>query len=115
VIVMPEQGALQHPAPLRFKADWGGANLLDAGGVDLAAIVARGGTVTRHEQPFDAVHDLREGRADLMVSEAIMTPDWQQLAAGRDVTFLSLSSAEAGQGDHRRRRVLRPRLPAPAG
>jgi len=165
---MPEQGALQHPAPLRFKADWGGANLtraagwlaqwvyehtsgnrlsvihtgrgmgdnlpegrgpfagrpvpglvaiaalphrdamvpvvrshlglqtlsdvagypgplrvslglddpdgfigfggnavLEAGGVDLAAIVACGGTVTRHEQPFDAVHDLREGRADL--------------------------------------------------
>jgi hypothetical protein len=27
VIVMPEQGALQHPVPLRFKADWGGAPL----------------------------------------------------------------------------------------
>jgi hypothetical protein len=32
VIVMPEQGALQHPAPLRFKADWGGANLTRAAG-----------------------------------------------------------------------------------
>jgi TRAP-type uncharacterized transport system substrate-binding protein len=94
----------RYPGPLRVSLGlddpdgfmgFGGNAVLEAGGVDLAAIVSRGGTVTRHEQPFDAVHDLREGRSDLMVSEAIMTPDWQELAASRDVTFLSLSPAEA--------------------
>lgn len=65
--------------------------VLQVAGVDLDAIVARGGTVTRYEQPFDAIADLREGRADLMVSEAIMTPDWQALATEQDVRFLSFS------------------------
>jgi len=69
--------------------------VLAAGGVDLDQIVRRGGTITRHEQPFDAIDDLREGRADLMVSEAIMTPDWQALATEQDVRFLSLTPAEA--------------------
>jgi hypothetical protein len=32
VIIMPEQGAPQRPAPLQFKADWGGANLTRAAG-----------------------------------------------------------------------------------
>lgn len=68
--------------------------VLEAGGVDLDEIVRRGGTVVRHEQPFDAIADLREGRADLMVSEAIMTPDWQALAREQAVRFLSLAPAE---------------------
>ncbi|MFT4232632.1 MAG: TAXI family TRAP transporter solute-binding subunit [Leucobacter sp.] len=69
--------------------------VLEAAGVDLEAIVRRGGAVARHEQPFDAVADLREGRADLMVSEAIMTPDWQALAREQEVRFLGLAPAEA--------------------
>ncbi|MGC0239411.1 TAXI family TRAP transporter solute-binding subunit [Arthrobacter sp. SD76] len=68
--------------------------VLAAGGVDLDRIVRNGGTVTRHEQPFDAVADLREGRADVMVSEAIMTPDWQALAREQQVQFLSLGESE---------------------
>lgn len=67
--------------------------VLAAAGVDLEQIIARGGSVTRYEQPFDAVNDLREGRADLMISEAIMTPGWQRLAEA-DVEFLSLSDEQ---------------------
>lgn len=74
---------------------FGGDAVLAAGGVSLDTIVSRGGIVVRHEQPFDAVNDLREGRADLIVSEAIMTADWQVLAEERDITFLSLSPEEA--------------------
>lgn len=73
---------------------FGGDVVLSAAGIDLADIERRGGTVTRHEQPFDAIADLREGRADLMVSEAIMTPDWQRLATEQDVRFLTLGAAE---------------------
>ena len=71
----------------------GGDIVLAAGGIDLDQIEARGGVITRHEQPFAAIADLRDGRADLMVSEAIMTPDWQKLAA-TDVEFLTLTDAE---------------------
>ncbi|MFT3797128.1 TAXI family TRAP transporter solute-binding subunit [Microbacterium sp.] len=92
-----------HAGPLRIALGvndpdgfmgYAGDLVLRAGGVDLDEIARRGGTITRHEQPFDAVADLREGRADLMVSEAIMTPDWQALATEQDVRFLSLSDAE---------------------
>lgn len=65
--------------------------VLEVGGVDLDAIVARGGSISRYEQPFDAIADMREGRADLMISEAIMTPDWQALAKEQEVRFLSFT------------------------
>lgn len=95
--------AAAHPGPLRISlgtndADgfmgFAGDALLQAAGVDLAVLESRGGTVTRHEQPFDSVADLREGRADIMISEAIMTPDWTRLAAEADVTFLPLTQDE---------------------
>jgi len=99
-----------HPGPLRVSVGvndpdgfmgFGGDLVLAAGGVDLDEIVRRGGTVTRHEQPFDVIDDLREGRADLMVSEAIMTPDWQALAREQDVRFLSLTPDEVHRIDAR--------------
>lgn len=74
---------------------FGAEVVLAAAGIDLDKIVARGGRVTRHEQPFDAIADLRHGRADLMISEAIMTPDWQDLGHNADVTFISLNDTEA--------------------
>lgn len=95
--------AARHPGPLRISLGAGdrdgfmgfaGDALLRAAGVDLADVEARGGMVSRHEQPFDSVADLREDRADLMISEAIMTPDWARLATEADVTFLPLSETE---------------------
>lgn len=92
-----------HPGPLRISLGSGdrdgfmgfaGDTLLRAAGVDLADVERKGGMVTRHEQPFDSVADLREDRADLMISEAIMTPDWARLATEADVTFLPLSVSE---------------------
>jgi TRAP-type uncharacterized transport system substrate-binding protein len=72
-----------------------GDAVLRAGGIDLARIVANGGIVLRHEQPFAAIADFHEGRADLLVSEAIMTPAWAALALQNDATFLSLAPAES--------------------
>ena len=95
--------AAGHPGPLRISLGsndrdgfmgFAGDTLLGAAGVDLDDVAAKGGVVTRHEQPFDSVADLREGRADLMISEAIMTPDWVRLATEADVTFLPLSDTE---------------------
>lgn len=75
---------------------FGGELVLASAGISLDHFVQRGGTVTRHEQPFDVIADLRDGRADVMISEAIMTPDWQKLAEAQDVAFLSLEDDEAG-------------------
>ena len=95
--------AADYPGPLRISLGagdpdgfmgFGGELLLQSAGVELEAVVARGGVVTRHEQPFDSVDDLREGRADIMISEAIMTPDWVRLASEADVTFLPLTDQQ---------------------
>ncbi|QNE21357.1 hypothetical protein F1D05_29850 [Kribbella qitaiheensis] len=99
-----------HPGPLRislgvndpdgfmgFAAD----AVLSAAGVELEDVVARGGQVTRHEQPFDVIADLHEGRADVMISEAIMTPDWQELSRDGSVVLLSLADDEVAALDHR--------------
>ncbi|WP_353649482.1 TAXI family TRAP transporter solute-binding subunit [Nakamurella sp. A5-74] len=92
--------AAAHPGSLRISLGtndpdgfmgFAGDLLLESAGVDLTAIEANGGTVTRHEQPFDAIADLREGRADIMISEAIMTPDWTRLATTTEVTFLPVT------------------------
>jgi TRAP-type uncharacterized transport system substrate-binding protein len=69
--------------------------VLAAAGIDLDAIVERGGKVRRYERPFGQIADLHEGRADLMISEAIMTPVWQALSRENDVTFLSLAASES--------------------
>lgn len=71
--------------------------VLHSAGVDLDRVVANGGVVLRHEQPFAAIADFHEGRADVLVSEAIMTPVWAALARENDVRFLSLGAAEAAQ------------------
>ena len=93
-----------YPDPLRISLGvddpdgfmgFGADIVLAVAGIDLDEIVRRGGRITRHEQPFDAIADLREGRADVMISEAIMTPDWQALATEQDVAFLGLSPSEA--------------------
>ncbi len=95
--------AARHEGPLRISLGnddpdgfmgFAGRVLLEAAGIDLDAIVAAGGSITRHEEPFPSIDDLREGRADLMISEAIMTPAWQRLGGEAEVTFLGLSEAE---------------------
>ena len=95
--------AAGHDGPLRISLGvddpdgfmgFAGNVLLAAAGVEEAAVVAAGGAVRRYEQPFAAIADLREGRADLMISEAIMTPDWVRLATEADVTFLPMTAEE---------------------
>ena len=97
--------AATHPGPLRISLGtndpdgfmgFAGDVLLQSAGVDLAVVEAKGGIVTRHEQPFDSIADLREGRADLMISEAIMTPDWTRLATEAEVTFLPVTPEQQG-------------------
>ncbi|MFT4214971.1 MAG: TAXI family TRAP transporter solute-binding subunit [Microbacterium sp.] len=89
--------------PLRISMGLGDPNgfmgfaaeaVLDASGIHLDDVLAAGGDILRHESPFAVIDDLLEGRADIAISEAIMTPKWQQLGADGGFTFLGLSDAE---------------------
>ena len=48
-----------------------------------------GGTILEHERPFECLDDLEEGRADAVFHEAIMTPNWRDLAEKHDLVYLS--------------------------
>lgn len=68
--------------------------VLGSAGVTLADIEAWGGRVRRHEEPFGCLDDLRYGRADVIVAEAIMTRNWLQLAEQVPLRFISLTATE---------------------
>ncbi|MFT4229815.1 MAG: TAXI family TRAP transporter solute-binding subunit [Microbacterium sp.] len=87
--------------PLRVGLGLGGPDgfmghaaevLLDAAGIPVASIQARGGTLVRHESPFDVLGELIDGNVDLAISEAVMAPAWQRLSG---VVHLGLDDAEA--------------------
>ena len=89
--------------PLRFSLGLDDADgfmgyaarvLLEAAGLDTDAIVAAGGEILRHEAPFGVLADALEDRADIAITEAIMTPLWQKVGASGRFDFLGLSAAE---------------------
>jgi TRAP-type uncharacterized transport system substrate-binding protein len=47
-----------------------------------------GGRLLEDERPFESLAHIREGRADAIIHEAIMVPDWQELAP--ELAFLPL-------------------------
>ncbi len=66
--------------------------LLAASGLAPKAILEWGGTILEHERPFECLADVAEGRADALFHEAIMTPNWQDLAEAHDLTYLALET-----------------------
>jgi hypothetical protein len=57
----------------------------------LAHRVLRGAgelTFDYHERPFPAIHRFAEGKADVLVHEAIMMPAWQRITDRRPVRYL---------------------------
>jgi TRAP-type uncharacterized transport system substrate-binding protein len=59
----------------------------------LAHRVLRGaGTLAFHyeERPFPAIHRFAEGKADVLIQEAVMMPAWQRIADRRPVRYLAL-------------------------
>ena len=62
--------------------------VLARSGVDVAGW---GGTYLRDERPFETLDHVRAGRADAIVHEAVMLPDWQEL--GADLHFLPVEDA----------------------
>lgn len=47
------------------------------------------------ERPFPAIDAFRDGRANVLIQEAIMTPSWQRVAEHKDVAYLDADPAVA--------------------
>jgi uncharacterized protein len=62
--------------------------LMEMAGVPRTAIEAWGGSYIERERPDACVALVREGKADAVIHEAIMTQWWQDLANSADLAFL---------------------------
>jgi len=62
--------------------------LMEAAGLPRATIQSWGGTYIERERPNDCVALVRDGKADAVIHEAIMTQWWQDLANAVDMAFL---------------------------
>jgi TRAP-type uncharacterized transport system substrate-binding protein len=66
--------------------------LLERSGIPLQALVEWGGELVFGERPNDCLDAFADGRADAVIHEAIMTPWWHDLAAGRDLRFVAFGA-----------------------
>jgi len=62
--------------------------LMEFAGLARATVEAWGGGYIENERPDACVAHVREGNADAVIHEAIMTPWWQDLANAMDIAFL---------------------------
>jgi TRAP-type uncharacterized transport system substrate-binding protein len=62
--------------------------LMEAEGLPRATVESWGATYIERERPNECVALVREGKADAVIHEAIMTPWWQDLANAIDLAFL---------------------------
>lgn len=85
--------------------------LMEHAGVPRASIEAWGGGYVERERPNECIALVREGRADAIVHEAIMTQWWQDLANAVPLHFLPVEEA-ALAGMMRDYRWPRASLPA---
>lgn len=89
----------EHHVPLRLAISphdgisfpgYAAHRTLSASGLAPEKLLEWGGTILEHERPFECLDDVAEGRADAVFHEAIMTPNWQNLAEAHDLEFLSM-------------------------
>lgn len=64
-------------------------------GVTPERLRAAGGGFRYSERPFPAIDAFRDGVANVLIHEAIMTPNWQRIAEHKEVTYLDVDAAVA--------------------
>jgi TRAP transporter TAXI family solute receptor len=77
--------------------------LMEAAGLPRAMIESWGGTYVERERPNECVDLVRQGKADAIIHEAIMTPWWQDLANSIDMAWLPVEdkTLEAMRRDYK--------------
>ncbi|SFK75607.1 hypothetical protein SAMN05421835_13223 [Amycolatopsis sacchari] len=66
---------------------------LEAIGVSAARLDEAGGGFVYSERPFPAIAAFRDGTANVLIHEAIMTPAWQRVTERKEVTYLDVDPA----------------------
>ncbi len=66
---------------------------LAAVGITPAAMTEAGGEFIYDERPFPPITAFREGAANVLIHEAIMTPGWQRITEHNQVTYLDVVPA----------------------
>ncbi len=65
--------------------------VLLAVGVEPAALRKAGGEFIYDERPFPAIGAFRDGAANVLIHEAIMTPHWQRITENKPVAYLDVT------------------------
>jgi uncharacterized protein len=73
---------------LRSTIGFATQRLMEAAGLPRAQLEAWGGDYIESERPNDCVGLVRQGNADAVIHEAIMTQWWQDLSNATDMAFL---------------------------
>lgn len=73
---------------------FGAGLVLESAGISLRDIEDWGGSISYHEDPFGCLSDLASGAADAVIAEAVMTPQWSDLADQVRLRFVSLDEDE---------------------
>lgn len=66
----------------------GAKHLLQASGLTRDDILAWGGSILDYDEPHEHTGAMVDGRADAVITEAIMTPYWRHMAETLDLTFI---------------------------
>jgi TRAP-type uncharacterized transport system substrate-binding protein len=61
---------------------------LQAAGVEPTAVENTGGEFLYSERPFASIAAFRDGAANVLIHEAIMTPHWQRITENKQVVYL---------------------------
>ena len=67
--------------------------LLEAHGLPRATLERQGCSFIEHDEPHQCTAAMRDGAADLIIQEAVMTAYWRELAEKRDLVFLPIEPA----------------------
>ena len=72
---------------------YGVNRVMAAHGIPRDEFLAWGGSFMEDERPFPPLHWYRDGLADAVFHEAIMTPPWQEVGVARETCFIPMEDA----------------------
>jgi TRAP transporter TAXI family solute receptor len=70
----------------------GGKYLLEASGLSREKILEWGGTIIDHGEPRACTREMLDGSADAIITEAVMTSYWHEMAEKIDLDFIQIEA-----------------------
>lgn len=84
-------------SPINSAIGYVGRLLLEAHGIDEQTLTSWGGSFVEDEHPFDSLDRAVTGKADAVLTEAIMTPGWVRFIEERKAVPLPVEDAALAQ------------------